>query len=112
MSSIRQEKINSLLKRELALIFQQESRNLFNGMFITVTVVRVTPDLGVAKAYLSFMATKDKKAALETVREQTWKVRQLLGSKVGKQLRRVPELTFFIDDSLDYFDEIDRLLKE
>jgi ribosome-binding factor A len=112
MSSIRQEKISSLLKRELALIFQQESQNLLSGMFTTVTMVRVTSDLGVAKVYLSFMAVKDKKEALAKVNTVNWKIRKILGSRVGKQLRKIPELSFFIDDSLDYFEEIDQLLKD
>jgi ribosome-binding factor A len=73
MSSIRQEKISSLLKRELALIFQQESQNLLGGMFTTVTMVRVTSDLGVAKIYLSFMAVSDKKEALSKVNDVNWK---------------------------------------
>jgi ribosome-binding factor A len=111
MASIRQEKVSSLLKRELALIFQRESRNLFEGRFITVTQVRVAPDLGSAKVYLSFMAVADKQVALEQVKSVDWKVRQILGSVVGKQLRRTPELFFYLDDSLDYYDEIDRLLK-
>lgn len=112
MSTIRQEKINNLLKRELATIFQRESRNLFEGRFITVTQVRISSDLGVAKVYLSFMATKDSAADLRMVESQNWKVRKLLGEKVGKQLRRVPELQFFIDDTLDYLDEIDKILKK
>ncbi len=112
MSSIRQEKISSLLKRELALIFQQESQNLLGGMFTTVTIVRVTSDLGVAKIYLSFMAVSDKKEALAKVNAVNWKIRKILGSRVGKQLRKIPELSFFIDDSLDYFEEIDQLLKD
>ena len=111
MASIRQEKVSSLLKRELAVIFQRESRNLFEGCFITVTQVRVAPDLGTAKVYLSFMAVSDAKSALEQVKQNDKKVRQILGNTVGKQLRRVPELFFYLDDSLDYYDEIDRLLK-
>ena len=111
MASIRQEKVSSLLKRELAVIFQRESRNLFEGRFITVTQVRVAPDLGTAKVYLSFMAVSDAQSALEQVKQNDKKVRQILGNTVGKQLRRVPELFFYLDDSLDYYDEIDRLLK-
>ena len=73
--------------------------------------VRVAPDLGTAKVYLSFMAVSDAKEALEQVKQNDKKVRQILGNTVGKQLRRVPELFFYLDDSLDYYDEIDRLLK-
>ena len=112
MDSIRQQKINSLLKKELALIFQKESQNLFGGRFITVTQVRITPDLGLAKTYLSIMASKDKDADLKMIREQDWKIRKLLAGVVGKQLRKMPELAFYIDDSLDYYEEIDSLLKK
>lgn len=112
MDTIRQQKINALLKRELAIIFQQESRNLFLGKFITVTQVRVTPDLGLAKVYVSIMTSMDKEADLKMIREQDWKVRKKLADVVGKQLRKMPELAFYIDDSLDYYEQIDSLLKK
>jgi ribosome-binding factor A len=113
MPSIRQEKVAKLIQQELAIIFQQHSRDMFKGAFITVTVVRMSPDLGVAKAFLSFFApgkdTKDE--FLELVRAQSSKIRGILGNKVGKQLRIVPELVFYMDDSLDYADNINDLLK-
>ena len=112
MDSIRQEKINSLLKKEIAIIFQRESRNLFGGRFITVTKVRVSPDLGIAKTYLSIMASKDKEADLQVIKDQTWKIRKILAGVVGKQLRKMPNLAFYIDDSLDYYEKIDSLLKK
>lgn len=111
MPSIRQEKIASLLKRELALIFQQESNTLFGGRFITVTQVRITPDLGLAKIYLSIMATKNVDRDLEAVKAQEWKIKKILFERLRRSLRRMPDLEFYIDDSLDYFEEIDRLLK-
>ena len=70
MESVRQQRINKLVQKELAEIFRAESRNLFGGAFITVTQVRVSPDLGLAKAYLSIMATKDKVAIFKLVEEQ------------------------------------------
>lgn len=112
MASIRQEKVAGLIKRELAIIFQRESRNLFEGAFITVTQVRMSPDLGTAKIYLSFMAVKDNDTELAKVKTAGKKIRQILGNTIGKQVRRVPELQFYLDDSLDYYDEIDRLLKD
>lgn len=112
MASIRQEKVANLLKRELAEIFQQESRNLFGGKFITVTQVRISPDLGLARTYLSIMAVPDPKAELSKINEQKWKIKKLLVQRVGRQLRKMPELAFFIDDSLDYYDEISDLLKK
>lgn len=111
MPSIRQEKIANVIKQSLAIIFQQQSSFLFDGMFITVTQVRISPDLKLAKVFLSFMAVKDKEEALKKVQSQKSRVRKLLGDDVGKQLRLVPDLQFHIDDSLDYAQKINELLK-
>ena len=92
--SIRQQKIQSLLRRELATIFQRESNILFNGRFITVTHVRITPDLANANVFLSIMASKDVKADLKMIDQNNWKVRKLLGERVGKTMRIIPILTF------------------
>lgn len=112
MESLRQQKVNKLLAKELAEIFRSESRSMFGGGFITVTQVRVSPDLSSAKVYLSIMATKDKKAIFKLVEDQNHQIRRKLGTIVGKQLRIVPELMFFIDDSLDYAMKIEELLKK
>jgi ribosome-binding factor A len=112
MESLRQQKVNKLLAKELAEIFRSEARSMFGGGFITVTGVRVSPDLSSAKVYLSIMASKDKKAVFHLVENQTSVIRRKLGNIVGKQLRLVPELSFFIDDSLDYAMKIDELLKK
>jgi ribosome-binding factor A len=109
--SIRQQKVASLLQKELAVIFQQESRNLFKGALITVTVVRMAPDLGFAKVYLSFFMTEDKDALLKEIRAHKSQIRFILGKAVGKQLRVVPELQFYRDDSIDYAMNINELLK-
>lgn len=111
MASIRQERVSELIKRELSILFQRESTTWFGGLFITVTQVRIGPDLGLARVYLSFMAVADKEKALQTVDTENWRVRKALGGKVGKQLRRVPELNFYLDDSLDFVDEVDQALK-
>lgn len=114
MASIRQEKVSKLIQQELAIIFQQNSKSHFGGAFITVTTVRMSSDLGAARVYISYFANKgaDKKAFIEMVRNQTSRIRGMLGNKVGKQLRIVPELHFYLDDSLDYAEEIDNLLKK
>jgi ribosome-binding factor A len=112
MESVRQQKVSKLLQKELAEIFRGQARALFGGAFITVTMVRVSPDLGNAKVYLSIMATKDKQAIFKLVNEQNHVIRKKLGAIVGKQLRIVPELQFFIDDSLDYAMKIEELLKK
>jgi ribosome-binding factor A len=112
MESVRQQKVARLLQKELAEIFRSNSKTLFNGAFITVTIVRVSPDLGYAKIYLSIMAVKDKNAMLAVINEHTSKIRHQLAEKIRKQVRVIPELSFFIDDSLDYAENIDRLLKK
>jgi ribosome-binding factor A len=112
MDSIRQNKVNSLLQQELALIFQQEARTLLPGGLITVSAVRVSPDLGLAKVYLSLFPAKDKPTVMGHIKDQSHRFRGLLGSRVGKQLRVVPELMFYLDDSLDRAEEIDKLLKK
>src|ERR1035438_6721698 len=106
MESTRQNKISRLLQKDLGTIFQQESRNLFFGAMITVTKVSVAKDLSFAKVYLSLFGMKDKDALIEKIRKETKEVRHLLGTRVHNQLRIVPDLQFFIDDSLDYIENI------
>lgn len=112
MESVRQQKVNKLIQKELAEIFRSEARNLFGGAFITVTQTRVSPDLGTAKVYISIMATKDRQAIFNLVEEQKPAIRKRLGNLIAKQMRVVPELQFFIDDSLDYAMRIEELLKK
>lgn len=84
----------------------------FDGLFITVTLVRMSPDLGLAKVYLSFMAVKDTEAALKVVKKERNWTRHTLAKVIGKQVRRIPELQFYIDDSLDYYEAVEKALKE
>ena len=107
MASIRQERVAELLKRELSILFQRESNTWFGG-FSSPSPKSESVDLGLAKVYLSFMATPDKQAALKPVEAEGWRVRKGTWSKVGKQLRRVPELNFYLDDSLDFVDEVQK----
>lgn len=111
MESVRQSKVNRLLQKELAEIFRSEAKTLFDGAFITVTQIRVTPDLGLAKVYLSIMLPKDKEKALEQVKSQQHTIRKMLVSKIRNQFKTMPELVFYIDDSLDYAERIEQLLK-
>ncbi len=106
------EKVAALIQRELAIIFQQQMSSHFGGAMITVTTVRMSPDMGVAKSYLSFFPVDKRDGAMKIVQEKKLLVRKWLGEKVGKQLRIIPELHFYVDDSIDYFEEIDRLLKK
>ncbi|GAB3995378.1 30S ribosome-binding factor RbfA [Spirosoma daeguense] len=109
MESKRQQKVGRQLQRDLSEIFQREVPHLFNGAFITVTNVRVSPDLSVARVYLSFLATKNKDLLLETIQEKGKVIRQHLGERVRHQLRIVPELHFFLDDTSEYADKMDKL---
>jgi ribosome-binding factor A len=112
MDSTRQLKVSRLIQKELAAVFQRDAKNLFGPVMITVTQVRVSPDLGVAKVYLSLFPVKDKEAVLSSIKSKTVEIRMALGASIKKQVRIIPNLMFFIDDSLDYAEHIDELLKK
>lgn len=112
METTRQKKISRLLQKELGEIFQRKT-NEFEGKLITVTRVRISPDLGIARIYLSIFPKKEKEVDfLEIIKSQTSTIRHDLGNRVRNQLRIIPELQFFEDDSLDYIENIDNLLKK
>lgn len=111
MGETRQNKVARLLQKELGDIFQKESMNLFRGALISVTAVRVAPDLSFAKVYVSIFApSKDEKDLFDTIQDKVKTIRQMLAQKVAKQLRIIPELAFHIDDSIAYQENIERLL--
>ena len=116
MASIRQEKVGELVKRELSELFRQGDIVDLRGTMVSVTTVRMSPDLRLARAYLSIFVTAGKQVGkeglLEQIKAQTWAYRKALGQRVGKQLRSVPDLAFFLDDSLDYAERIDDLLNQ
>ena len=112
MESTRQNKVSRLLQKDLGDIFQQESRSKFRGAMITVTKVHVTRDLSIAKVYLSLFATDDKENLIENIKLHTKEIRYKLGQKIGRQVRVVPELQFYLDDSLDYIENIEKLLDD
>jgi ribosome-binding factor A len=111
MASIRQNKVGRLVQKELGIIFQQDNGGFLTGVMVSVTVVRMAPDLSFAKVYLSIFAPGKDDDYLEIIKNHTSEIRYELGSKVGKQLRIVPGLAFFKDDSIDYAEEINELLK-
>ena len=102
MESKRQQKVARQLQKDLSDIFQKEGRSWFNNAFITVTVVRISPDLSMARIYLSFLLNKNKEILLEEIRERGKQIRQELGNRVRHQLRIVPDLNFYLDDTADY----------
>jgi len=112
MDTIRQSKVSRLIQREMSLMFQHECKEIVTGAMLTVTSVRVSSDLSYAKIYLSIFPSKMIEDIMENLKKQGKTVRYTLGKKLGKQLRIIPELRFFLDDSLDYVDNIDDLLKK
>ena len=112
MATLRQNKVSSLIQKEIADVFQKEMKNAFGSGLITVTHVFMSPDLSFAKTYLSLFGVKDKEKTLQSVREQVKEIRGFLGKRVGKQLRIVPEIAFFNDESADYADKIDQLFNK
>jgi len=111
MDSTRQQKIARQIQRDIAEIFQKELADTLRGKLVTVTTVRVSPDLAYAKIYISIFPFEQSEAVLEAIKEKAWYVRKLLGARIRNQLKIVPELEFFIDDSLEYIENIDKLLK-
>jgi ribosome-binding factor A len=112
METKRQQKIAKLIQRDLSEIFQREVTHLTPGVMVTVTKVYVTPDLSLAKVYLSLFPTKDKQTMIERINQGSKEVRGLLGNRIRHQVRSIPELRFYLDDSLDYIEKIDELLKD
>ncbi|MDD3490477.1 MAG: 30S ribosome-binding factor RbfA [Paludibacter sp.] len=111
METTRQQKISRMLQKELGEIFLLYARKL-QGTLITVSSVRVSPDLGIARTYLSIFPSEKANAVIEQVNADTKAIRFDLGKRVRHQLRIVPELFFHVDDSLDYLENIDNLLKQ
>jgi len=111
METQRQQKIGRLLQRDLSEIFQFDMKAVAAGSLVTVTKVTVSPDLSIAKVFLSLFGTKDKQVILAAIKLHSKEIRLLLGIRVRHQLRIVPDLMFFLDDSLDYIENIDKLLK-
>ena len=110
MDGKRLEKVNRLIQKELGDIFQKELKPKVPMLMITVTHVNVTSDLSYARVYLSVFGVEDKKKVVEEVNENARGIRGLIGNRIRHQMRVVPELHFFEDDSLDYIENIDNLL--
>ena len=111
MQETRQAKISRLLQKELAQIFQSQTR-MMHGMMVSVTRVKISPDLSVCTAYLSVFPSENAEEIVANVNANMKTIRYELGQRIRNQVRIIPELRFFIDDSLDYIDHIDELLKK
>lgn len=111
MQETRQNKIARMLQKELSLIFQSQTR-MMHGVMVSVTRTKVSPDLSVCTAYLSVFPSEKATEILENVNASQKTIRYELGTRIRNQVRIIPELRFFVDDSLDYIDRIDELLKK
>lgn len=111
MQETRQNKISRLLQKELSVIFQEQTRAI-HGVMVSVTRTKISPDLSICTAYLSIFPSERGEELLANIEKNTKQIRYTLGQRIRNQLRIVPELRFFIDDSLDYIDRIDELLKK
>lgn len=112
MESRRQQQVAGIIQHEISDIFQKSGRNYYGSSFVTISGVKVTPDLLVARIFISVLAENERKSVLESLKHNSSDIRRQLGNKVKNQLRRVPNLEFFLDESLDEVFKIEKLLKE
>lgn len=111
METTRQNKIARLIQKELSDIFLKQAKAM-NGVIVSVTAVRISPDLSIARAYISVFPSEKSATIVENLNANMGGIRFELGNRVRHQLRIIPELKFFVDDSLDYLEHIDELLKK
>lgn len=107
----RQKMVAGLLNKELSDIFQRLGLNIVNGGMISISKVSITPDLFEARIYLSFFKVEDPAAMLQIVNDKAWEIKRELTSRVRHQLRSMPQLQFFIDDTLDYVYKMEEIFK-
>lgn len=111
MESLRQQKVGRLLQKELGDIFLNDTKKM-PGILVSVTEVRVSPDLGFAKIFLSIFPSDKGEEIMKNIQINLKTIRFELGKRLGKQLRIIPELAFQLDSSLDYFEKIDNLINQ
>jgi len=110
--STRQDKVSKQIQKDVAVILQLYGNGLLPGKMLTVTKVRISPDLGLAKVYVSIFPSSNGIMDIDLLNEHKGVIRNNLGKKIRHQLKKVPEIAFYLDDSLDYLDNINNLLKD
>jgi len=110
--SKRQQRFAGVIQQDLAEMFQREGNSWAPGAFITVTKVRVTPDLSIARVFLSFLNANTAKADIDSIRSKTSEIRYKLGARIKNQARIVPNLEFFLDDTNEYVEHMDKIFEE
>ena len=111
METTRQNKISRLIQKELSEIFLLQTKSM-NGVLVSVSAVRISPDMSIARVYLSVFPSERSQEIVKNINDNMKSIRYELGTRVRDQLRIIPELKFFVDDSLDYAERIDELLKK
>ena len=111
MATTRQNKISRLIQKELSEIFLLQTKSM-NGVLVSVSAVRISPDMSIARVYLSVFPSERSQEIVKNINDNMKSIRYELGTRVRHQLRIIPELKFFVDDSLDYAERIDELLKK
>jgi len=109
MESKRQQKFAGVIQEDLAAILQRESSSYLPNTMVTITKVRVTPDLAIARVFLSFFSNNNNQLALQTIKQHASEIRYKLGSRIKDQVRVIPQLEFFIDDTSEYVDRMDKI---
>ena len=111
METTRQNKISRLIQKELSEIFLLQTKSM-NGVLVSVSAVRISPDMSIARVYLSVFPSERSQEIVKNINDNMKSIRYELGTRVRHQLSIIPELKFFVDDSLDYAERIDELLKK
>ncbi len=109
--SKRQKQVGKLLQQELSDVFLREGLHTINGGMLSIASVKVTPDLFEARVYLSMFQIEDSEGLLKKIKEQDWNIRKQLAARIRHQMRKIPTLTYFIDDTLDYVFKMEEVFK-
>ncbi len=109
MESKRQQKFAGVLQQDLAAIFQREGMSFLPNTLVTITKVRVTPDLAIARVFLSFFNNTNTQQSLQTVKAHASEIRYKLGARIKDQVRVIPQLEFFVDDTNEYVERMDKI---
>lgn len=112
MENKRQRQVAKQIQKDLGEIFQRDLTSVFEGAFVTITDVKVTPDLGIARVYLSFMLSNDKEALLERIRDNMKRIRSIFGNRVRHQFRVIPHFQFYIDDTAEYAQKMNEMFNK
>jgi ribosome-binding factor A len=110
--SKRQKQVSGLIKEELSLIFQKLGLSMINGGMASISSVKITPDLFEARVYVSLFQVKDPAATMKIIEERSWEIKKELVARIKQQLRSMPQLTFFHDDTLDYVYKMEEVFKK